>query len=143
MPRDAQHSAVSDPYIHSLQWSRRFIGLKLFFSLAVAGWNGYEQVLRHQIQMGDLLRTRLTKSGWQVVNQTPLPLVRFSNRERLADLAAHQELANRVVASGKAWISTIQLGEHRHPALRACITNYRTDESHLTRLVDCLGMELT
>ena len=143
MPREAQHLAVRDPYVQSLQWSRRFIGLKLFLSLAVAGWSGYEQVLRHQIRMGNLLRARLTESGWELVNQTPLPLVCFTHRERLTNFTAHQDLATRIVASGKAWISTIQLGEHKAPALRACITNYRTDESHLSRLVDCLSTETT
>lgn len=38
-----------------MQWSRRFIGLKVFLSLAVAGWEGYEQSIRHQTAMGDFL----------------------------------------------------------------------------------------
>ena len=43
----------------------------------MAGWEGYEQAIRHQTAMGDLLRVRLTEEGWQVVNDTPLPLVNF------------------------------------------------------------------
>ncbi|MHB8814882.1 MAG: pyridoxal phosphate-dependent decarboxylase family protein, partial [Steroidobacteraceae bacterium] len=35
-------SATSiDPYLNSVQWSRRFMGLRLFLSLAAAGWQGY------------------------------------------------------------------------------------------------------
>src|SRR5207244_3452097 len=30
-----------DPYLNSLQWSRRFMGLRLFLSLAGGGWAGY------------------------------------------------------------------------------------------------------
>ena len=142
MPKEGEHLPVFDPYSHSLQWSRRFIGLKLLLSLAVAGWSGYEQVLRHQISMGNLLRARLIQSGWDIVNETPLPLVCFTNRERLRDFATHQDFANRIVSSGKAWISTIQLGENHTPALRACITNYRTDEAHVASLIRCLDTEL-
>ena len=40
MPREGSVLPVADPYAHSMQWSRRFIGLKLFLSLAVAGWDG-------------------------------------------------------------------------------------------------------
>jgi aromatic-L-amino-acid decarboxylase len=37
MPKEGERMQVTDPFAHSLQWSRRFIGLKLFMSLAVAG----------------------------------------------------------------------------------------------------------
>jgi glutamate/tyrosine decarboxylase-like PLP-dependent enzyme len=142
MPKEADRLAICDPYSHSLQWSRRFIGLKLFLSLAAAGWNGYEQVLRLQTRMGELLRNRLVERGWVVVNQTPLPLVCFTNPKRLRDTVAHQELANAIVASGKAWISTIQLGENKTTALRACITNYRTDENDIETLINCLAVDI-
>src|SRR3954464_3340495 len=59
MPREGSVLPVADPYAHSMQWSRRFIGLKLFLSLAVAGWQGYEEAIRRQTAMGDLLRERL------------------------------------------------------------------------------------
>ncbi|MGH9843553.1 MAG: pyridoxal phosphate-dependent decarboxylase family protein [Blastocatellia bacterium] len=81
MPRDATGLDVIDPYVHSLQWSRRFIGLKVFLSLAVAGWDGYERTLRHQAAMGDLLRQRLVASKWKVINQTRLPVVCFVDEE--------------------------------------------------------------
>ena len=41
MPKEAAAFDVVDPHQHSMQWSRRFIGLKVFLSLAVAGWSGY------------------------------------------------------------------------------------------------------
>ena len=35
------HADRIDPYLTSVQWSRRFLGLRLFLSLAAAGWTGY------------------------------------------------------------------------------------------------------
>src|SRR5216117_3737637 len=49
---------VVDPYTTSVQWSRRFIGLKLFLALAEHGESGYVQMIEHQARMGDVLRAR-------------------------------------------------------------------------------------
>ena len=35
-----------DPYVTTVQWSRRFLGLRLFMSLAAAGWTGYGRTCR-------------------------------------------------------------------------------------------------
>src|SRR5262249_46635935 len=69
MPRDAADLEVVDPFMHSMQWSRRFIGLKVFMALLVAGWEGYAEAIRRQVAMGDRLRERLQASGWGVVNR--------------------------------------------------------------------------
>jgi glutamate/tyrosine decarboxylase-like PLP-dependent enzyme len=136
MPKEGDRMQAVDPYSHSLQWSRRFIGLKLFLSLAVAGWDGYAATIRHQTAMGDLLRTRLREEGWTIVNATPLPLVCFTmDGWTLADC---QQIANAVIESGQAWISTIQVGPHKQPALRACITNYATEPRHIEALLAVL-----
>jgi len=139
MPRDAAGLAVVDPYTHSLQWSRRFIGLKLFLSLAVAGWAGYETIIRHQVSMGDLLRQELEKAGWQVVNQTRLPVICLVDRRSPAGATASylEAIAGEVVSSGRAWLSTTRLDETT-PVLRACITNYRTEAADVVALVQAL-----
>jgi len=67
-----------DPYTSSVQWSRRFIGLKLFFALAQQGESGYVEMIEHQARMGDVLRESLERAGWRIVNNTPLPLVCFT-----------------------------------------------------------------
>ena len=125
---------VVDPYTHSLQWSRRFIGLKVFLSLAVAGWDGYATVLRHQVAMGDRLRQNLQRSGWQILNETPLPLVCFNDPGGVAP----QQIVDRVNATGRArlFVTTISPGRS---VVRACITNFRTgpdDIDELIRLLD-------
>jgi glutamate/tyrosine decarboxylase-like PLP-dependent enzyme len=139
MPRDAGGLPVADPYAHSMQWSRRFIGLKVFLSLAGAGWKGYEEAVRHQTAMGDRLRERLREEGWTVVNDTPLPVVCFVDSGPEGRSAAFLEgVKERVVASGEAWLSTVVLGE-AGPALRACITNYRTGPEDVDALAAALG----
>jgi glutamate/tyrosine decarboxylase-like PLP-dependent enzyme len=138
MPKEGELFAVVDPYVHSLQWSRRFIGLKLFLTLATAGWSGYAEVLRRQSEMGDLLRARLKESGWSVLNRTRLPVVCFTPSDVEWDMAMHQCASDAVVQSGSAWISTILLGGKK-PALRACITNYRTGPEHIEILLAVLS----
>jgi glutamate/tyrosine decarboxylase-like PLP-dependent enzyme len=137
MPREAEGLAIVDPYAHSMQWSRRFIGLKVFLSLAVAGWAGYASSVRHMTEMGERLRQRLRGSGWEIVNRTPLPVVCFvdATRPEGRTEAWLRDVAARVVGSGRAWISTASLAA-RTPVLRACITNYRTGPADVDALVE-------
>jgi len=114
--------------------------LKVFLSLAVAGWEGYAAVIRHMVAMGDNLRQQLAASDWEVVNKTPLPRVCCVDRQHPEGRSAHylDSVALRVVSSGKAWISTTRLAGTT-PVLRACITNYRTRAEDLAALVDALN----
>jgi glutamate/tyrosine decarboxylase-like PLP-dependent enzyme len=127
---------IVEPHRTTIQWSRRFIGLKLFLSLLVAGWAGYERVLRHQSHMADILRDRLSAGGWRIVAETPLPTVCFQDGTPGAEntLASLATIADRIVTLGRAWISTTRIGQ-RLPVLRATITNYRTQPSDLDALV--------
>jgi glutamate/tyrosine decarboxylase-like PLP-dependent enzyme len=139
MPKDtADVQETADPYVHSVQWSRRFIGLKLFLTLATAGWSGYAATLRYQFEMGELLRRRLRENGWRIVNETELPVVCFTPEQGVWDLAKHQDIADAVVQSGRAWISSVMLGGQQ-PAVRACITNYRTRPEHIEQLMEALA----
>ncbi len=122
-----------DPYTHSMQWSRRFIGLKLFLSLACMGWVGYRTLVQHSLDMAAELRSRLTASGWNVVNDSPLAVLCFTDSTRVLDLAA---VAAHVVSDGRAWISTARF--EGRTVLRACITSHRTATLHLERLVRAL-----
>jgi glutamate/tyrosine decarboxylase-like PLP-dependent enzyme len=134
-PAPAGQAPAADPDAHSPQCSRRFIGLSLFLSLAVAGWQGYEEMLRHQVAMGERLRRGLAEHGWEVVNDTPLPIVCF---ERAGSRSAQLEaVAADLAASGDAWISTVAMDAGA--ALRACVTNYRTTAADVDALVAALG----
>ncbi len=120
---------VFDPYTTSAQWSRRFIGLKLFLALAQHGEAGYIQMIEHQTRMGDVLREALKESGWSIVNRTPLPLVCFTR--------AGVESGNFLAALHQrqiAWMSEARPGGI--PVIRACITSFRTTEADIHWVVD-------
>jgi aromatic-L-amino-acid decarboxylase len=118
-----------DPYTTSAQWSRRFIGLKLFLALAHHGEAGYVEMIEHQTRMGDVLREALRSSGWRIVNSTPLPLVCFA-REGVVPATFLAALHKRQIA----WMSEARLGGI--PVVRACITSFRTTERHIHWVVD-------
>ncbi|MFL6209694.1 MAG: pyridoxal phosphate-dependent decarboxylase family protein [Pyrinomonadaceae bacterium] len=140
MPRavEAEHD-ISSPYEHSMQWSRRFTGAKVFMSLLVAGWDGYAAAIRQQTAMGALLHRELISNDWVVVNETELPVICFVDGAAGGDVPAHlNAILAQVLASGRAWISTTRLGNGRH-VLRACVTNYRTDDRDVRALVATLN----
>ena len=86
------------------------------------------------VRMGALLKDELRASRWRVVNETPLPIACFVD-EGGAD---PQIIVNGVLASGQAWCSTTMLGGHGM-VLRACITNYATQEEDVRGLVAALN----
>jgi glutamate/tyrosine decarboxylase-like PLP-dependent enzyme len=115
---------VIDPYTSSAQWSRRFIGLKLFMALAHHGESGYVEMIENQARMGGVLRQSLTNSGWKIVNSTPLPLVCFT-RDGLDTTRFLAALHKRQIA----WMSPVDIAGT--PAVRACITSFRTTETDI------------
>jgi glutamate/tyrosine decarboxylase-like PLP-dependent enzyme len=127
-----------DPLTHSAQWSRRFIGLKLFMTLAERGEAGLAGMLEHQLYMGQVLRDALQASGWRIVNSTPLPLVCFT-RDGLNHTALLSALRERQIA----WMSEATLAGVT--AIRACITSFKTTEHDIkwvVREMNCVASEL-
>lgn len=128
MPSKAD-SSTFDPYTNSVQWSRRFIGLKLFLSLAQHGAAGHAEMIDRQTRMGQLLREALTASGWRIVNSSPLPVLCFTRdgldiRRFLESMREHQV----------AWMSEARIAGT--PVVRACITSFRTTERDILSVVD-------
>jgi aromatic-L-amino-acid/L-tryptophan decarboxylase len=138
MPSSAG-AKTADPYTTTVQWSRRAIGLKVFMSLAERGRDGFAERIDHQVRMGDALRSKLTRAGWIVVNDTVLPLVCFTHAEIRSGLRTTPEILDRIYARGNVWISEVILGGQER-VLRACITSFRTDEQDLACLVDELEL---
>ncbi len=137
MPKEAGQLEITDPFTHSLQWSRRFIGLKVYLSLLFFGWEGYSHVIRHQTAMGNVLKKELQDSGWKLYNQTELPIACFSDSRLEKDSHFVSDVVQKVVGSGKAWVSVYTIGGM--PTLRACITNYATSEKEVKELVELLN----
>lgn len=138
MPLDAEGLDVTDPFVHSMQWSRRFIGLKVFLTLAVAGWDGYATTIRHQTAMGNLLRSELEKAGWKIVNDTQLPVVCFVDETSPNGFAPDflKAVVRNIIRGGEAWLSTTLL--NGQTVLRACITHYGTSADDVQALLQLL-----
>lgn len=137
MPLTTRDSESTEPYWQSLQWSRRFMGLKLFMTLAVHGKTGYEAVLRHQINMGNKLREKLLSASWVIENHTPLPIICFTDsRLKAMDI---EMLVNSVVHTGRAFITSTELSLGPKKVMRAGIPNFITQEEHLDELVAILN----
>jgi glutamate/tyrosine decarboxylase-like PLP-dependent enzyme len=122
-----------DPYLTSVQWSRRFLGLRLFLSLAAAGWRGYGEHVERSIALADLLEEKLRARGWSIANASPLALLCIDPG---SGRAAARSIVERVVASGRAWISTA-IFEGRE-VIRACVTHGETRADDVAELVDAL-----
>lgn len=132
MPQEAREMPVTDPFTHSIQWSRRFTGLKLYLALSIYGWEGYKEVIGQQTRIGNYLKEQLWLNDWQVMNDTPFPVACFRDRQH-HDEAFTQRLLQRVLQAGQSWISRYHV--HGQPCLRACITNYATTKKEIDELI--------
>ena len=61
--------------MNSVQWSRRFLGLRLFLSLASAGWAGHAAHIERAVAQTAQIRRELERRDWSVVNDSPLALL--------------------------------------------------------------------
>ena len=80
MPKEVDKLTITEPFTHSIQWSRRFIGLKVYLPLLFYGWQGYEQIINHQAEMGQYLKNKLLKSGWLIKNYQVCRLCVYKSR---------------------------------------------------------------
>ena len=135
MPKDGDAKLVVDPYVHSIQWSRRFIGLKIYLPLAIHGWEGYERTIDKQVQIGLKLKTMLEENGWVIKNNSPLPIICFTREAyRSQEMSS---IVNKINASGMAWLSSYPI--NGIDTARVCITNYLTDNLELNELIGMLN----
>ena len=123
-----------DPYLVSVQWSRRFLGLRLFLSLAAAGWAGYARHVERSIDLIRHLAENLAQRGWAIENEPSLGVLCFvPARQRDGEVRA---IVGRVLASGRAWISAAVF-EGRE-VIRACVTHGGTGRDDINALIDAL-----
>lgn len=116
-----------DPYVTSLQWSRRFVGLRLFLSLATVGWKGYGDHVEHAILLAEKFHRDVEAKGWNVVNRSPLGVVCVRSTKPARDVV------DLVLASGRAWVSVAAFeGEE---IVRICITSGETTEQDVSGLI--------
>jgi aromatic-L-amino-acid decarboxylase len=129
-----ESDAAPDGYASTLQWSRRFIGLKVFMTLALLGADGMAKQIEHHAEIADVLHERLEAAGWTIVSDSPLAVVCFTR-----DGIDVQSVAAAVVRSGRSWISPL-VRTGRPGALRACVCNYETSAADVAVLVEELAL---
>jgi glutamate/tyrosine decarboxylase-like PLP-dependent enzyme len=129
-------SSVSnlDPYLNSVQWSRRFLGLRLFVALAAAGWEGLGAHVERAVEVVHQIKARLLECGWTIANDSGLAVLDAIPPPALGDVRA---LVRRVVASGRAWVAPT-LFEGRD-VVRICATNGETSASDVEALIAALN----
>lgn len=122
-----------DPYMNSVQWSRRFLGLRLFLSLAAAGWAGHAAHIERAVAQAAWIRVALEKRGWSVVNDSPLALLNVVPPAAVGD---PRSVVARVLKSGRAWVSLARFEEQ--DVVRICVTHGETSAKDLAILVHTL-----
>lgn len=122
-----------DPYVTTAQWSRRFLGLRLFFALAAAGWGGYAQHVERAVELIALARERLGALGWTIANDSSLAVLCIEPPPGRADV---RSIAKRVLESGIAWVGVAKV--EGRDTIRLCLTHGEAMPNDIEQLVDVL-----
>ena len=144
-------SSVSgvDPYLNSVQWSRRFLGLRLFLALASAGWQGLGAHVDRSTVVADRIKERLLALGWTIANDSVLAVLDAVGVTRLdkalavldavppAGFGDVRTLVRRVVASGRAWVAPTTF--EGRDVVRICVTNGETTLADVDALIAVLN----
>lgn len=125
--------ASADPYLNSLHWSRRFMGLRLFLSLAAAGWEGYGAHVQRAVALIDEVRRRLEAHGWAARNASRLAVLCVAPP---AGAAPVREIVRRVLASGRAWVAATSF--EGSEVVRICATHGESADEDLEALIGAL-----
>jgi glutamate/tyrosine decarboxylase-like PLP-dependent enzyme len=125
--------ASLDPYLNSVQWSRRFMGLRLFLALAAAGWSGLGAHVERAVAVIARIRERLVGFGWTVVNDSQLAVL------DVLPPGAHdvRGLVRRVVASGRAWVAPATF--EGRDVVRICATHGESSAADIEELIRALS----
>ena len=128
------HAPALDPYLTTAQWSRRFLGLRLFLSLAAGGWAAQARHVEHSFERMTQLTDALEQRDWKILNG-PSSLA-VACLEPPTGSAAVREIVHRVVASGRAWLSVANF--EGRDIVRACVSNGETSPSDIVEVVEAL-----
>jgi glutamate/tyrosine decarboxylase-like PLP-dependent enzyme len=128
------HELALDPYMNTIQWSRRFLGLRLFLSLATASWAGHAAHIERAVAQTAWIGGELERRGWSIVNDSPFALLNVVPPARLGEPKA---VVARVVASGRAWVALARFEERE--VIRICVTHGETSDEDLVILVETLN----
>ncbi len=123
-----------DPYLNSLQWSRRFMGLKLFLSLAAAGWQGYGTHVERAVTVIARVKAQLVSRGWTAANDSQLAVLCVVPPPGYPDV---REVVRRVLASGRAWVAATSFAGR--DVVRICATHGEILAADIDELIAALS----
>ena len=142
---DYAKSLFADPieafafFEESMELSRRFRALKLWLSLRYHGLASFRESIHNDLASARYLATQIEDQP-ELELLAPAPLSAVCFRYRLQGMATesldalNQDILQTVVRSGKVFLSNATI--HGKFALRACITNHRTTQGDVRRVVE-------
>jgi glutamate/tyrosine decarboxylase-like PLP-dependent enzyme len=123
----------TDPYLNTVQWSRRFLGLRLFLSLGVGGWQGLAEHVERSVAVIAQVKERLMAHGWTVANDSALAVLCV---EPPAGGPGVRDIVRRTLQSGRAWVARSTFAGRE--VVRICATHGQTGQADVEELVNVL-----
>lgn len=134
-------SGETDPYLRGIPVSRRASALAVWMGLRAHGWSAVRDAVRRNVELTRLLERLLRERGFAVLAGGELSVAcarweqqgwRPERNDRL-----QETIAAEVVASGKAWFSTVRFAGKTW--LRFNMVNLHTRERHVRALAELLA----
>ncbi|HEX4590476.1 MAG TPA: pyridoxal-dependent decarboxylase [Gemmataceae bacterium] len=126
-----------DAWRRGIPTTRRSSGLTVWMAIRAHGWRTIREAVRRNIALTRLLERLLAERGFTVLPHGKLSIACARWETSSGDVdRLQEELARRVVATGRAWFSTV-----RHAGrtwLRFNLVNLYTREEHIRDLVELL-----
>jgi aromatic-L-amino-acid/L-tryptophan decarboxylase len=119
-----------DFYITTNQWSRRFLGLRLWMMLRVVGEAGYTHMFDQHFALAAYVREQLPLHGWKIRNTSTLPVIVFDDGKYNLD---SQTVADAVEKCGKVWLGRV--GFEGRSVLRICTTSFLSTKADVDLLI--------
>jgi aromatic-L-amino-acid/L-tryptophan decarboxylase len=121
------------------QWSRAFLALKVWLSLAAHGTEAYGRRIAHDVELARYLDSRVREHpDLEPMCPVTLSIACYRYAPAGLDDAALDALNERLMVAirhdGRAFPSNAELGGHY--CLRACFTNHRTEAEDVDALID-------
>jgi aromatic-L-amino-acid decarboxylase len=131
-----------DAWRRGIPTTRRSPGFTVWMAIRAHGWRTVREAIRRNIGLTRLLERLLAERGFAVLTDGQLSVACARFEPPRADPSAcdrlQDELARRVIATGRAWFSTVR---HRGRTwLRFNLVNLHTREEHIRRLVDLINV---
>jgi glutamate/tyrosine decarboxylase-like PLP-dependent enzyme len=111
--------------------------LRLFLSLAAAGWPGYATHVERAIDLAKLLENRLAAKGWSIANDTGLAVICAIPP---SGSPPPRTVVEKILGTGRAWISVATF--EGQDVVRICITHGTTSPADVMQLADTLDAVL-